>query len=149
MGQRGRKAGATNRKRGGSTGLAAATFPRSVAWRVDQDYAERLSGDERRWLAEFNDSYYGADFRGVPEGRWSTSERREVYRAKNAANRDLMTVDIPTHGLDFPEETVEFDELPLSDDGPLEDPRYKTAREAYRKDPSPANRVRLNQARRR
>ena len=149
MGQRGRKAGATNRKRGGSTGLAAATFPRSVAWRVDQDYAERLSGDERRWLAEFNDAFYGADFRGVPEGRWSTSERREVYRAKNAANRDLMTVDIPTHGLDFPEELVELEDLPVVDDGPLEDPRYKAAREAYRKDPSPANRVRLNQARRR
>ena len=148
MGERGRKAGATNRKRGGSTGLAAATFPRSVAWRVDQDYAERLSGDERQWLAEFNDSYYGADFRGVVEGRWSTDERREVYRAKNAANRDLMTCDVPAHGLDLPEETVELDELQL-DDGPLDDERYKVAREAYRREPSPANRVRLNQARRR
>jgi len=148
VGQRGRKAGATNRKRGGSTGLAAATFPRSVAWRVDQDYAERLSTDERQWLAEFNDSYYGADFRGVVEGRWSTDERREVYRAKNAANRDLMTCDVPAHGLDLPEETVELDELQL-DDGPLDEPRYKTAREAYRLEPSPANRVRLNQARRR
>ena len=148
MGERGRKAGATNRKRGGSTGLAAATFPRSVAWRVDQDYAERLSTDERQWLAEFNDSYYGADFRGVVEGRWSTDERREVYRAKNAANRDLMTCDVPAHGLDLPEETVELDELQL-DDGPLDDERYKVAREAYRREPSPANRVRLNQARRR
>jgi hypothetical protein len=148
VGQRGRKAGATNRKRGGSTGLAAATFPRSVAWRVDQDYADRLNPDERGWLAEFNDAFYGADFRGVPEGRWSTDERREVYRAKNAANRDLMTVDIPHHGVDFPEELVELDDVPL-DDGPLENPRYKTARDAYRKDPSPANRVRLNQARRR
>ena len=148
MGERGRKAGATNRKRGGSTGLAAATFPRSVAWRVDQDYAERLSTDERQWLAEFNDSYYGADFRGVAEGRWSTNERREVYRAKNAANRDLMTCDVPTHGLDLPEDSIEFDELVL-DDGPLDEPKYKTAREAYRLEPSPANRVRLNQARRR
>lgn len=149
MGQRGRKAGATNRKRGGSTGLAAATFPRSVAWRVDQDYAERLSGDERRWLAEFNDAYYGADFRGVAEEPWTTEARRVVYRAKNAANRDLMTVDIPHHGVDFPEELVELEDLPVADDGPLDTERYKTAREAYRKDPSPANRVRLNQARRR
>jgi hypothetical protein len=115
---------------------------------VDQDYAERLSGDERQWLAEFNDSYYGADFRGVVEGRWSTDERREVYRAKNAANRDLMTCDVPAHGLDLPEETVELEEL-LFDDGPLDDERYKVAREAYRREPSPANRVRLNQARRR
>lgn len=149
MGQRGRKAQATNRKRGGSTGLAAATFPRSVAWRVDQDYAERLSGDERRWLAEFNDAYYGADFRGVAEEPWTAEARRVVYRAKNAANRDLMTVDIPHHGVDFPEELVELEDLPMVDDGPLDTERYKTAREAYRKDPSPANRVRLNQARRR
>lgn len=148
MGQRGRKAGATNRKRGGSTGLAAATFPRSVAWRVDQDYTDRLGQDERRWLAEFNDAFYGADFRGVAEERWSTNERREVYRAKNAANRDLMTCDVPTHGLDLPEDSIEFDELVL-DDGPLDEPKYKTAREAYRLEPSPANRVRLNQARRR
>lgn len=148
MGERGRKAGATNRKRGGSTGLAAATFPRSVAWRVDQDYADQLGQDERRWLAEFNDAFYGADFRGVAEERWSTSERREVYRAKNAANRDLMTCDVPTHGLDLPEDSIEFDELVL-DDGPLDEPKYKTAREAYRLEPSPANRVRLNQARRR
>lgn len=148
MGARGRKAGATNRKRGGSAGLAAATFPRSVAWRVDQDYTDRLTPDERGWLAEFNDAFYGADFRGVAEERWSTNERREVYRAKNAANRDLMTCDVPAHGLDLSEETVELDELQL-DDGPLDDERYKVAREAYRREPSPANRVRLNQARRR
>jgi hypothetical protein len=115
---------------------------------VDQDYADRLNPDERGWLAEFNDAFYGADFRGVPEERWSTDERREVYRAKNAANRDLMTCDVPAHGLDLPEETVELDELQL-DDGPLDEPKYKTAREAYRLEPSPANRVRLNQARRR
>lgn len=149
MGERGRKAGATNRKQGGSTGLAAATFPRSVAWRVDQDYAERLSSDARRWLAEFNDAYYGADFRGVAEEPWTTEARRVVYRAKNAANRDLMTCDIPHHGLDLPEETVELEELALADDGPIDTERYKVAREAYRLDPSPANRVRLNQARRR
>ena len=41
-----------------------------------------------------------------------------------------------------------IDELIL-DDGPLDEPKYKTAREAYRLEPSPANRVRLNQARRR
>ena len=149
MGERGRKAGATNRKRGGSAGLAPATFPRSVAWRVDQDYTEHLSVADKQWLAEFNDRFYGADFRGPASHEWSTDERRSVYRAKNAANRDLMTCDVPAHGLDVPEETVELEELSLADDGPLDDERYKVARDAYRKDPSPANRVRLNQARRR
>ena len=149
MGERGRKARATNCKRGGTTGLAASTFPRSVAWRVDQDYADRLSLDERQWLAAFNDRFYGADFRGETSVAWSTDERREVYRAKNAANRDVMTVDIPNHGQDIPVETVELEDAVAFDDGPLDSPPYKAAREAYRLNPSPANRVRLNQARRR
>ena len=148
MGERGRKAGATNRKRGGSAALAPSTFPRSVAWRVDQDYVSTLAPEHKEWLAQFNDRFYGADFRGETSVAWSTDERRQVYRDKNRANRDLMTTDIPYHGWDLPEETIEFDEVPL-DDGPLDSPPYKAAREAYRKDPSPANRVRLNQARRR
>lgn len=149
MGKRGRKAQATTRKRGGLVALVAGTFPRSVAWRVDQDYVERLGPDERQWLAEFNDRFYGADFRGASSTDWTDDERKRAYRDKNCANRDLMTCDVPAHGLDVPEETVELDELRLEDDGPLDDPRYKTAREAYRNDPTPANRVRLNQARRR
>jgi len=149
VGQRGRKARATNCKRGGTTGLAASTFPRSVAWRVDQDYADFLSADERQWLADFNDRFYGADFRGETSVAWSTDERREVYRAKNAANRDVMTVDIPHHGQDIPVETVELEDAVAFDDGPLDSPSYKAAREAYRLNSSPANRVRLNQSRRR
>ena len=149
MGERGRKARATNCKRGGTTGLAASTFPRSVAWRVDQDYADFLSADERQWLADFNDRFYGADFRGETSVAWSTDERREVYRAKNAANRDVMTVDIPHHGQDIPVETVELEDAVAFDDGPLDSPSYKAAREAYRLNSSPANRVRLNQSRRR
>ena len=149
MGQRGRKARATNCKRGGTTGLAASTFPRSVAWRVDQDYADRLGPEDRQWLAAFNDNFYGADFRDTSLETWSTDARREVYRAKNAANRDLMTVDIPNHGYDVPEETAELEDAVAFDDGPLDSPPYKAAREAYRLNPSPANRVRLNQSRRR
>jgi hypothetical protein len=120
-----------------------------VAWRVDQDYADRLGPEDRQWLAAFNDNFYGADFRDTPLETWSTDARREVYRAKNAANRDLMTVDIPNHGYDVPEETVELEEAVALDDGPLDSPSYKAAREAYRLNPSPANRVRLNQSRRR
>ena len=110
MGERGRKAGVTNRKRGGSAALAPSTVPRSVAWRVDQDYVSTLAPKHKEWLAQFNDRFYGADFRGESEVTWSTDERREVYRAKNRANRDLMTVDIPNHGYDVPEETVEMEE---------------------------------------
>jgi hypothetical protein len=114
---------------------------------VDQDYADRLSADERRWLAEFNDRFYGADFRGEAEVSWSTEDRRAVYRDKNRANRDLMTCALPVE-VEVPDEGFELEELSVVDDGPLDSLKYKTAREAYREDPSPANRVRLNQARR-
>jgi hypothetical protein len=147
MGSRGRKAGATNRKRGGNTALVAGTFPRSVSWRVDQDYVEGLDDATKTWLAEFNDRYYGADFRGESEVTWSTDDRRAVYRDKNRANRDLMTCALPVE-VEVPDEGVELEELLLADDGPLDDPKYKAARETYRENPSPANRVRLNQARR-
>lgn len=147
MGHRGRKAGATNRKRGGNTALVAGTFPRSVSWRVDQDYVEELDAPTKAWLAEFNDRYYGADFRGPSVREWSTDERRTVYRDKNRANRDLMTCALPVE-VEVPDESIELEDAVVIDDGPLDDPKYKSAREAYRTDPSPANRVRLNQARR-
>ena len=149
MGARGRKAGATNRKRGGSTGLAPATFPRSVAWRIDQDYVGQLSPSDKEWLAEFNDRYYGADFRGPSDSEWSTDERREVYRNKNRANRHLMTCALPAENADLPHPTVELEELSVDDLDYLDASGYKAARAAYRDDPSPANRVRLNQFRRR
>ena len=143
MGHRGRKAGATNRKRGGSAALAPATFPRSVAWRVDQDYVGVLTPNEKEWLAQFNDRYYGADFRGESEVAWSTDERRRVYRDKNRANRDLMTCALPVEA-EVPQEAVELEETTVDDLAHLDAAEYKTAREAYRADPSPANRVRLH-----
>ena len=144
MGIRGRKAGATNRKRGGSAALAPATFPRSVAWRVDQDYVSTLAPEHKEWLAQFNDRYYGADFRGESTAPWSTNERREVYRDKNRANRDMMTCALPVD-VEVPDETVELEETVVDDLVHLDQKEYKVAREAYRADPSPANRVRLHQ----
>jgi hypothetical protein len=149
VGARGRKAGAANRKQGGNAALNAATFPRSVAWRVDQDYLGQLSSSDKAWLAGFNDRYYGADFRGPSDSEWSTDERREVYRNKNRANRDLMTCALPAEDVDLPQPSVELEELSVDDLDYLDASGYKAARAAYRDDPSPANRVRLNQFRRR
>lgn len=147
MGVRGRAAKATNRKQGGFAALNPATFPKSVAWRVDQDYLGSLSKDEKGWLAEFNDRYYGADFRGESVQRWSTEQRREVYRDKNRANRDLMTCAAFSEETMSAPESVDFDELPVDDTTYLDCAEYKAAREAYRLDPSPDKRVRLNQTR--
>lgn len=148
MGLRGRKAKATTQKRGGSAALAPATFPRSVAWRIDQDYVSALTPSEKQWLAEFNDRYYGADFRGESEVVWNETERREVYRRKNMANRDLMTCALPAE-VEPPAPVVELEETAVDDLRHLDDLEYKVARETYRDDPSPANRVRLHRTQRR
>lgn len=71
-------------------GLFARNFPKTVQWRVDQDYLERLSPQELEWLARFNDEFYGAKFSDQSE--WDRAERRQAYRAKNAANRDLYGI---------------------------------------------------------
>lgn len=83
--------GLVSKKKKNLHGLRPATFPRSVRWRVDQDYTDKLSPEDRQFLAEFNDAYYGADFRGTDPDDWGPEERRERYRAKNAANRDLYS----------------------------------------------------------
>ncbi len=144
MGARGRKAGATNRKRGGPSALVAGTYPRSVAWRVDVDYAGTLSPSEQAWLGQFLDRYYGADFRGESAASWSTDDQRSAYRDKNRANRDLMTCALPVDELDVLDPVVELDETTVDDLAHLDEAEYKVAREAYRADPSPANRVRLH-----
>lgn len=122
----------------------AGTYPRSVAWRVDVDYAGTLAPSEKAWLGQFLDRYYGADFRGESEVTWSEDERREVYRAKNCANRDLMTCALPVDDLEVPDPVVELEETAADDLVHLNEAEYKQAREAYRADPSPANRVRLH-----
>jgi hypothetical protein len=156
VGSRGRKAGATNKKRGGLIALSPRTFKRAVAWRVDQDYAKSLSLQDMLWLAAFNDRYYGADFRETrplassdvdspspPMAVWSDEDKREVYRANNRANRDLMTCAMPVD-MDAPDAVVELGDAVDDDLTHLDDAEYKAAREAYRADPSPANRVRLH-----
>lgn len=126
--------------------LSPRAYPRSVAWRVDVDYAKNLSPEDRAWLASFLDRHYGADFRGEGGPQWTADERRAAYRDKNAANRDVMTQCVPSPS--EPEDrTVDFDDLEPADDFDFDGPVYKAARDAYRRDPSPANRVRLSRAR--
>lgn len=61
-------------------------------WRVDQDYAEALSPDEKAWLERFNDEYYRASFKAGEEPLHPPGDlRRDIYRAQNAAARDLVT----------------------------------------------------------
>lgn len=55
---------------------------------VDQDYWDKLSPDEARWLAEFNDCWVGGDFRGQTQRAWPQTLRREVWSRKHAALED-------------------------------------------------------------
>lgn len=77
-----------SRKKSNTFGLHPRNYPLSVRWRVDQDYTEKLSQEEKEWLSAFNDAYYGGDFRAAPEKDWPTEKRRESYTNKNVANVD-------------------------------------------------------------
>lgn len=61
-------------------------------WRDDQDYAHRLPEAERAWLAKFRDEYYRYEFGEAPLHAAGTDARSELYRAQDAAARDILTV---------------------------------------------------------
>ncbi len=83
-------------------GLAPRSFSPTVRDQVDQDYVDKLSDEEREWLAKFNQAFYDGSFRAFPpaeesissdtleEGTWSPEERRVAYRANNARKRDAF-----------------------------------------------------------
>jgi hypothetical protein len=73
-------------------GVFARNYPKSVSWKVDFDYLEKLTQAELEWLAQFADRHYGGDFRGETEQDWTTEERRAAYSDKNRANRDAYTI---------------------------------------------------------
>jgi hypothetical protein len=81
--------GGTSKKRRGTYAVYPRNHPRSVRWKVDYDYIDQLSPDEKEWLARFTDEYTGADFRGTPNLHQTAEQRRERYNAKNMANRGV------------------------------------------------------------
>lgn len=115
------------------------SFPRSVRWKVDQDYVEELTPAQREFLKLFNDEYYGAKFRKSTE--WSTEEKRQSYRDKNVANADSYAK--------CPPELVEELSEALIDESPreagptptyLDSPEYKEARDSFREHLDPSRR---------
>jgi len=133
-----------SKKAPGTYGAYRRNFPASVRWRVDQDYLEKLSPSERQWLAQFNDRYYGADFRGDTEQEWSNQERRAAFVAKNTANGDLGPFDgyvrpakDELQPLDCIEDHLDstVDEQPQNSEPTpeyLSSPAYKQARDEFR-----------------
>ena len=126
--------------KGGTTyGLYARNFPKPARWKVDQDYISRLSDDERRWLAQFHDEYYGGFFSPKREALHSTKElRRECYAANNATNADSYSIHEVSGRLFSSEELPLFEPESLGgqDGSPLpsylNDQEYKSLREQFR-----------------
>jgi hypothetical protein len=58
-------------------------------WRNDCDYRHKLRPLERAWLDTFIDEYYRAEFGETP--LHDEDQRREIYDAQNAAQRDIVT----------------------------------------------------------
>jgi hypothetical protein len=118
-------------KRVGTYGLYPRNHPKSIKWRIDGDYYDKLSPEERQWMANFLDCHYAADFRG-DDGEWPTEERRKTYIAKNAANVDLLTDTetqvVPLDTFDPEAERQDLNPTPAY----LNEPAYKEAREQYR-----------------
>jgi hypothetical protein len=62
------------------------------AWRMESSfsYGHTLPSEARRWLFMFEGEYYCGEDHGIHPADLKT----ELYRAQNAANRDLMTASI-------------------------------------------------------
>lgn len=129
-------------KRKNDAGLVASNFPLPDRWKFDQDYLDKLSTEERQWLAAFMDAYVGGDFRGVPREQWPLPNRSDVNRSKDAGKVDAFG--LTAAGLWGAEGLANMDELaevlaspPLPEAPPsaayLEDPEYKAARDEFRR----------------
>lgn len=118
------------RKAPNAHGLNPKTFPVSVRGFVDQDYIQLLSKEDKAWLAKFNDGWHGADFRNDLSPRTPAAKRRERYRAKNAANRDLTAYYAAGNLLDNVDDLsllAHTQDLITSTPAVLDDPDYKAA----------------------
>lgn len=52
---------------------------------ADQDYVNKLSPEERRWLEDFNQSFYT----GKKDARLTPKQQTEAYARRRAQNNDL------------------------------------------------------------
>lgn len=121
------------RKRTNTYGLYPKNYPKPIQWKIDQDYASKLSFDEREYLAKFNDAYYGNNFRGTTEEAWSPEQKRAAYRQNHAARRDTYEIAGVEHTEDIHWEPTAASDTDWSDTPSyLETPEYHAAIKAYR-----------------
>lgn len=67
---------------------------KSHRWKMDVDYADKLSEEEQKWLKTFLDEYYNGKFDKSPRKRLTRKkkDRRAIERDRNAGRRDMGNV---------------------------------------------------------
>lgn len=80
-------------------GLEPRTFNRATRQFVDQDYVNKLDDNEKKWLSDFNNTYYSnkyprSDKPGPKTNLFDKAgvPRKEIFDTTNARNRDVHTV---------------------------------------------------------
>jgi hypothetical protein len=58
---------------------------------LDQDYIDKLSPKERKWLNKFNKEYISASFEEKGNIHKTKRLKKESYDRNNARNRDILT----------------------------------------------------------
>lgn len=132
---------ATNRKPparvSGEWGDLAARFQPAVRWQVDQDYSDKLTPAEARWLNDFNNAYYKGDFSRATLKQWPREERRKVGNRARPNRYDAMTFPWSVDAIE-PDHVAPMARSDLSPTPAyLDDDAYKAAREEYRAALSP------------
>lgn len=82
--------------------LRVARYPRATQHCVDYDYVDKLTEEEKLWLAEFTDMIYNntnnTEFFGIDNT--DNQYMREIYKETNARNKDLYNLLKGGHLLD-------------------------------------------------
>jgi hypothetical protein len=88
--------------------LRQSVHPKSRWELIDQDYVNKLSAEEKKWLSDFNEEYVGASFNHSGTILHKTKEEKlDCYRRNNSRNRDTVSLFRTTGWTDNWEEAVE------------------------------------------
>ena len=79
-------------KKNPPTRLSPNLVPRERRWMVDADYVDSLSPEDAKYLAQFLDEYYRADYRYAEPMHDTAELRSERYGMQNANHRDTYSL---------------------------------------------------------
>lgn len=86
---------------------------KAVRWKIDIDYADELSDEEKLWLSDFLDGHYSAYFKHLDDSKgWDKVKKRASEAARRAARREVQDcVELFAET----EQTVEAVDIPRGD----------------------------------